>query len=189
MKLDKLEDYVVVIKKAVPKKLCEKAFKELKEANWEKFLFYNYKQNNYKSLSYEKELETSYYPIDSHDEIGENLWYAIDKYVKNFNFSWFSGWNGFTKLKYNKYNRGTLMAEHCDHIHTMFDGKIKGIPTLSIIGALNDDYKGGDLIMFQNKKYCLKTGDVIIFPSNFLFPHKVSEITKGVRYTYVSWVY
>jgi len=189
MKLNKLEDYVIVIKNAVPKKLCKKALQELKEADWRQFQFYDYKENSHKTLSHEKELETSYHFIDSHDEIGEHLWYAIDKYVKKFKFHWFPGWNGYTKLKYNKYKKGTLMAEHCDHIHDMFDGVIKGIPTLSIIGALNDDYKGGNLIMFENKKYNLKAGDVIIFPSNFLYPHKVTEITKGTRYTYVSCVY
>ena len=33
MKLNKLENYVVVIKNAVPKKLCKKALQELKEAD------------------------------------------------------------------------------------------------------------------------------------------------------------
>jgi len=186
---DRLEDYVLVIENVVPKKLCKQVIKELKKVEWQKFKFYNYKKNNLKSLSKEKELETSYDLIDSHNEMGEHLWYAIEKYVKHYNFPWFPGWNGYTHLKYNKYKKGTLMAEHCDHIHHMFDGNKKGIPTLSCTGALNNDYEGGDFYMFKNKKYKIDTGSVIIFPSNFLFPHKVKEITKGTRYTYVSWVY
>ena len=32
-------------------------------------------------------------------------------------------------------------------------------------------------------------GAVLIFPSNFMYPHKVEPVTKGTRYSYVSWVY
>ena len=35
----------------------------------------------------------------------------------------------------------------------------------------------------------LKKGDVIIFPSNFMYPHKVEPVTKGTRYYYISWVW
>ena len=30
---------------------------------------------------------------------------------------------------------------HADHIHSMFDGEKKGIPILSVLGVLNDDYE------------------------------------------------
>ena len=78
---------------------------------------------------------------------------------------------------------------HCDHISELFDGQRKGIPTLSIVGLLNEDYEGGELIMFDNYEIKLKQGDLMIFPSNFLYPHKVEPIKKGVRYSYVSWVW
>jgi predicted 2-oxoglutarate/Fe(II)-dependent dioxygenase YbiX len=81
------------------------------------------------------------------------------------------------------------MAKHCDHIHDMFDGKMKGIPTLSIVGFLNDDYEGGEFIMFDDMEIKLKQGDVLIFPSNFLYPHKVNPVTKGIRDSFVSWVW
>jgi predicted 2-oxoglutarate/Fe(II)-dependent dioxygenase YbiX len=81
------------------------------------------------------------------------------------------------------------MKEHCDHIHSMFDGTRKGIPSLSILGSLNNDYEGGELVFWQDQKIELKAGSIMIFPSNFLYPHKVVEVTKGVRYSYVSWVW
>ena len=81
------------------------------------------------------------------------------------------------------------MENHHDHIQHMFDGKRKGAPVLSIIGILNDDYEGGELIMFEDKKINTKKGDLIIFPSNFLYPHEITPVTKGVRYSYVSWVW
>ena len=81
------------------------------------------------------------------------------------------------------------MAEHCDHINSIFDGERKGVPILSIVGILNDDYEGGDFVMFKNKKIDLKQGDLLLFPSSFLYPHRVDPVTKGHRYSYVSWVY
>ena len=81
------------------------------------------------------------------------------------------------------------MNLHCDHIHTIFDGQRKGIPTLSLLGSLNDNYEGGDLILFDDFKIELEKGDLIIFPSNFLYPHRVEPVISGVRYSYISWVW
>jgi predicted 2-oxoglutarate/Fe(II)-dependent dioxygenase YbiX len=71
----------------------------------------------------------------------------------------------------------------------MFDGERKGIPILSCLGLLNDDYEGGEFIMFDDMKIDFKKGDLLIFPSNFLYPHKVQPVTKGTRYSYISWVW
>jgi predicted 2-oxoglutarate/Fe(II)-dependent dioxygenase YbiX len=81
------------------------------------------------------------------------------------------------------------MTEHCDHVRHVFDGKRKGIPTVSIVGSLSDDYEGGYLRFWDKEDYFLGKGEVIFFPSNFLYPHRVTEITRGVRYTFVSWVW
>jgi len=80
------------------------------------------------------------------------------------------------------------MQNHCDHISSLFDDG-RGIPILSIIGLLNDDYEGGDFIMFDDKKIETKKGDLMIFPSNFLYPHEITPVTKGVRYSFVSWAW
>ena len=66
--------------------------------------------------------------------------------------------------------------------------------TLSCIINLNDDYKGGDLVFYSPtsmkdiKKYKLEKGSIIFFPSCFLYPHKIEPITKGHRYSIVSWL-
>jgi len=78
------------------------------------------------------------------------------------------------------------MRMHYDHIHSLFDGIHKGIPVLSFIGILNEDYTGGELII-NNQKINSKTGDIIIFPSCFLYPHEIKEVKKGTRYSFVSW--
>jgi predicted 2-oxoglutarate/Fe(II)-dependent dioxygenase YbiX len=84
-----------------------------------------------------------------------------------------------------KYDTGGHYVYHVDFFH-QFPRQF------SLILLLNNDYEGGDLI-FNNTKYNdeykIKTqpGRLIVWPSNFLFPHKVEEVTKGKRYSIVGW--
>ena len=64
--------------------------------------------------------------------------------------------------------------------------------TLSAILFLNNDYKGGKLIfktLSDEEEITIEPtpGSLIIWPSNFLFPHMVKPVTEGVRYTIVAW--
>ena len=43
--------------------------------------------------------------------------------------------------------------------------------------------------MCRGKKIKLMRGDILLFPSNFMYPHEVKEITKGVRFSFVSWAF
>jgi predicted 2-oxoglutarate/Fe(II)-dependent dioxygenase YbiX len=81
------------------------------------------------------------------------------------------------------------MAEHCDHIHDMFDGIKKGIPILTVIGLLNSEYTGGEFIILEDEIIDLQKGDIVIFPSLFLYPHKVNPVTSGVRYSFATWIW
>jgi predicted 2-oxoglutarate/Fe(II)-dependent dioxygenase YbiX len=114
---------------------------------------------------------------------------AILMYLTELNFKWFNSWEGFRSPKFNKYMPGTKMTEHCDHISDLFDGTRKGIPILTAVGLLNDNFEGGDFVMFQNEKYELTKGDIILFPANFVYPHLVDTVTSGIRYSYASWVW
>jgi predicted 2-oxoglutarate/Fe(II)-dependent dioxygenase YbiX len=81
------------------------------------------------------------------------------------------------------------MEQHCDHIHDLFDGDRKGIPILSVVGSLNDNYKGGEFVMFEDTHIPLTAGSVMVFPSVFLYPHRVQAVTEGIRYSLVSWAW
>jgi predicted 2-oxoglutarate/Fe(II)-dependent dioxygenase YbiX len=102
--------------------------------------------------------------------------------------AWFMTYNGASDIRFNKYSTGTNMKLHCDHIQTLFDGQRKGIPTLTLLGLLNNDFQGGQLRLC-GEIINLGVGDVVIFPSNFMYPHEVTTVTQGTRYSYVSWVY
>mgnify|MGYP003139213390 CR=1 FL=1 len=117
--------------------------------------------------------------------------YIIDWVNKKEKMHWFPSWNGYSFPKFIEYNKGTLMTNHCDHIYSIFskNGQARGIPILSIITALNDNYSGGEIIMCDRYEYKLTIGETIMFPSNFLYPHEIKKIVKGKRHSMVSWVY
>ena len=181
-----LQDYIKIYKNALSEEICNLTIKELKMANFEKHTFYN----ALTKIKYENKNE----PLNSFDtliiekELMNIIWQKLHEYYFfHVNQSSFSGWNGYSKLKYIKYDENSEMTLHWDAIHSIFDGERKGIPVLSIIGLLNDDFEGGDFIMFENTKIDLNKGDLLIFPSTFLYPHNVNKITKGSRYTFISW--
>ena len=189
-----IEDYLINFPNFLDKDFCEKAIIDLKNNPklWSKHYFYNPKSGEKYKPSGDNEPDVIFsmdYKNPINDIIIEKLHPVLQEYINTFNFSWFSGWEGYTTIKFNRYTSNHRMAMHCDHIHDMFDGERKGIPTLSILGLLNDDFEGGQLIFFEDKKINIKQGDLLIFPSNFLYPHIVEPVTKGTRYTYVSWAW
>jgi predicted 2-oxoglutarate/Fe(II)-dependent dioxygenase YbiX len=188
--MNNLEDYIKIYQ-VLDKEFCEKIRKELKNISWTQHAFYDPQTNQLESPDVNKELDVSWDNISSRAELSQKVWETIHKYViEDLNKSYFSGWLGFTHIRFNRYYPERLMALHCDHIRSMFDGEIKGIPILSIVGALNDDYEGGKFLMFnEEKEIKLKQGDIMIFPSVFLYPHRVAPVTKGIRDTFVSWVW
>ena len=190
-----IEHYIFHKKNFLDGKYCENCIKELDKNTWKKHDWYRNHTDSFGTPSGENEPENIRQDCFSHkvakinEFIIQELHSIILEYIQSFKFDWFGEWKGYSSLKFIRYYPDQKMQNHCDHIHDLFDGQTKGIPTLSIIGTLNDDYEGGELIMLEDKKIDTKKGDLLIFPSNFLYPHQVTPVTKGVRYSYVSWVW
>lgn len=94
-----------------------------------------------------------------------------------------SGINDISVLKYEK---GGHYKLHTDSSN-FFPRQI------SCILMLNNDYEGGVLNFadpIQNEVYKsvdVGVGRLIIWPSNFAFPHGVTPLIKGTRYVVVAW--
>lgn len=183
----KLDDYIMIFRNQIDDSICEQTIEQLNSENWTKNTFKGYK-NEEVSLS-KNELDVCYADIPTKGILMMNIYGALQKYFQQLNFSWFNGWDGYTTLRFNRYNEGQEMSNHCDHITINEDGLRKGVPILSVIGVLNDDYEGGEFVIFNDEIIELKKGDIMIFPSSFLYPHHVKPVTKGVRNTFVSWVW
>lgn len=184
-----LEYYVLKKKKFLSPEICNQIIEEMNSINFEEHTFYNPMTKEYKPRSGSQEFDISWENTPTKKIIMDKLWFAVRDYLTFLDMPWFQQWNGYSELRLNKYSENKKMALHCDHIRSMFDGERKGVPILSILGVLNDDFEGGEFIIFQNEKIEFEKGDVIIFPSNFLYPHKVEPVKKGTRYSFISWVW
>ena len=190
-----IEDYIFHKENFLSKKYCENTIDELSMCDWRKHEWYSPKTQSKSGKLGDKEpdilmiFDCDEKIIKINDFIIDNLHAIILEYIENYKFDWFDNWTGYSEIRFNRYFPNQTMKTHWDQIHSIFDGERKGVPTLSIVGILNDDYEGGELIMFEDKKIETKKGDILIFPSNFLYPHEVTPVTKGVRYSYVSWVW
>lgn len=187
-----LTSYVKHYTNALDTKLCKQTLKDLRKAPFKQHKFHISSKNVFKALSGKQELDRVFdFQGSTYNQLMDILWKSIQRYVSELNFSWYPGWNGYSHINFNRYSskNKAKMREHCDHIHSLFEGEKRGIPVLSIVGLLNDNFKGGEFIMFQDKEYKLKEGSLLIFPSIFLYPHRVEPVTKGTRYSLVSWVY
>lgn len=186
-----IQDYVLTAQSIIPIELCQTLIKEINKnkKKWNVHKWHNTVNYTIVDKDEKNELSNLYLESNNSKEVMKILWNVINSYVKNLNFEWFNTWKGYTEVRFNIYQKGKTMENHCDHINSMFDGQRKGIPILSVLGLLNDNYKGGEFIMFNDMEFKLKQGDVLVFPSNFLYPHRVSPVIKGTRYSFISWVW
>lgn len=105
--------------------------------------------------------------------------YGLDIKSQDFFFKHISN---ITILKYENTGFYTWHTDHCADIPR----------TLSCIFLLNNDYEGGNLC-FRNPdgsgewEVEVKPNRMILWPSNFLYPHTVKPVTKGRRYSIVAW--
>lgn len=106
---------------------------------------------------------------------------VIHKYTRDFPVVQVSKNDG--GYNFLKYLPGSYYRQHVDSgtvIHR----------TLSIIILLNDAFEGGEISFFDGQyRVPVKANQVVVFPSNFLFPHQVETITSGIRYSIATWVY
>jgi len=190
--MDHVDEYIM-IQNLIPTQLCRSLIREssLPESKWSKHSWYNYGRDDLHSMP-EKELDTINSTGDQFKSLGNYLGTALQNYQKKYSRekdkigpAWI---RHISQVRFNRYKMGTKMRSHHDHIQSLFDGKLKGIPIISIVGLLNDNYEGGTF-MCREKEIKLIRGDILLFPSNFMYPHEVKEITKGIRYSFVSWAF
>jgi predicted 2-oxoglutarate/Fe(II)-dependent dioxygenase YbiX len=189
-------DYVTV-ENLMSKEFCKDFLKLTDKQEWKKHRW-TYSNEPFKEQSHkEKELDIQSTTVEMQNVLNPYIQRATEIYMDKFHEDGLvnSGnkderiWivSEFTSPRLNKYEVGTKMRKHYDHIHSCFEDR-KGIPVISLVGVFNDDYEGGKF-MLRDTEYVLKTGDILIMPSVFLYPHEVTEITKGTRYSFVAWAF
>ena len=186
-----LKDYILHLDNWIPKNILKTTVKELeKNSTWEQHTYFNNKSFKKRNKNKNKELNICIgNNLTFLKELQDLVWKALEKYIviDKIGGDSFDGWAGFSQIRFNRYENNQIMSKHVDHIKSLFTGDIRGIPILSIVSVLNDNYEGGEFIMFDDYEIKFKPGDLIIFPSVFLYPHLVKPVKKGTRYSFVSW--
>ena len=183
--MNKLKSYIRVIDDIISIDLCDRIIREY--SNSDKFTSaevssgLNISIRNCKILSISKD-EMIEFNKDVRKKIDNEVFLSItkiftllkDKY-EHINITEDSG---YELLKYDK---GGFYTQHIDS-SSNYNRQI----SCSI--CLNDEYEGGEFGFFNRKlKYKLKKGSAIVFPSNFMYPHEIMPITKGTRYSIITW--
>lgn len=182
----KLEDFIKVYNDIVTVELCEKILKEYQNSDeWGQTLVGNgvvntdirncdiiqLSDNNIIEKNYETR---KFIDVNLHQQLLE----VVNKYSEEFPTFSPSIDTGYDLLRYKE---GQYYVQHTDSF-------ISQQRSVSCSLALNDDYEGGEFAFFDRQIMIRPgVGSVIVFPSNFMYPHEVMPVTKGTRYSIITW--
>lgn len=101
----------------------------------------------------------------------------VKHYANHFRTGELKYWEA---MNFVKYGPGQHFQEHHDHGYSYNC-------VVSLVGYPNDDYEGGELqFRLQNLTVKPRAGDLFIFPSNFMYPHRAMPVKSGVKHSIVT---
>ena len=197
-----LKWYYWYFESAIPEKICDDIVRYGKEQDKE---IATTGSNNKKELT-ELQLKNIQKKRKSDVVWMQDRWIydEIQPYIHQANRSaeWNFEWDWSEPCQFTEYKKGQFYDWHCDSYEEPYNepenlnrhGKLRKLSmTVSLTNP--DEYEGGDLEFdFRNTdegsqpRICeevRKKGSVIVFPS--FIHHQVTKVTKGTRYSLVSW--
>jgi len=181
-----LSDYIFTLDNIVPEELCDRILEEYRDCSfWTKSRvgdgnvsdkirncdIVNISEQMVidKNFDIRKKLDEDFYTCASN---------AINEYRKLFPEVASEIDTGYDLLRYTK---GQFYVQHTDS----FKQQQRSV---SCSFLLNDDYEGGEFAFFDREIMIRGgKGSIIMFPSNFMFPHEVMPVTSGTRYSIITW--
>lgn len=181
-----LEEYIFTLDGVVPEELCNRILEEYCESNlWNATMVGDGTVDNrirncdviaisevgilQQNFDIRKKLDEDFYVCASN---------AINEYRKVFPDVASEMDTGYDLLRYNE---GQFYTQHTDSFK-------KQQRSVSCSFLLNDDYEGGEFAFFD-REIIIKAGkgSIVMFPSNFMFPHEVMPVISGTRYSIITW--
>jgi len=102
---------------------------------------------------------------------------AVKDYSRRFNVGELRYWEA---MNFVKYGPGQHFQEHSDNGYSYNC-------VVSLVAYPNDDYTGGELeFRLQGLKVKPRAGDLFIFPSNYMYPHKSLPVESGIKHSIVT---
>lgn len=113
-------------------------------------------------------------------DIHEDAFQSIRPCADEYGSYWGVGIGYYEAFNFVKYDGpGTHFKIHADHGPAY-------VSTISIVAYLNEDYEGGE-IYFPRFDLTIKPkrGDVVIFPSTYIYEHASQDMISGTKYCIV----
>jgi len=111
-------------------------------------------------------------------ELHQQLLKVVEMYSKEFPHFSPSIDTGYQLLRYNP---GQFYIQHTDNF-------IQQQRSIACSVTLNEDFVGGEFAFFDREIMMRNSiGDVIVFPSNFMYPHEIMPVISGTRYSIITW--
>lgn len=180
--------YKNVLKKEIdiPNKLESVLMSTSNPYKWrEATVGYGFKKPEYRDCVDFKFRKDDLHNNDDGTEILKDMWQqcydvmseAVKDYCIMYNITELQYWE---VMNFIRYHEGQHFEEHTDHGYSYTS-------TVSLVGYINDNYKGGGLYFrLQDIMFTPEEGDLVVFPSNFMYPHKAMPVTEGTKYSVVT---
>ncbi len=113
-------------------------------------------------------------------DMHEMAFRAIKPNVDDYGYYWGVGINYYEAFNFVKYDgAGTHFKVHADHGPAY-------VTTVSVVAYINDDYEGGE-IYFPRFNLTIKPGkgDIVVFPSTYVYEHASNDMISGTKYAIV----
>jgi len=181
-----LEEYIFTLDNVVPEELCDKILEEYGECDcWSPSsvgggnVDSQIRNCDVINISNNVVLEKN---LEVRKRIDLDFWIcasrAINEYRKLFPEVASEIDTGYDLLRYRE---GQFYIQHTDSFRQQQR-------SVSCSFLLNDDYEGGEFAFFD-REIVIKggKGSIVMFPSNFMFPHEVMPVISGTRYSIITW--
>jgi len=182
--MDALDKYIIVLKNIVSFELCNDILNEYCSSNeWQHTetgsgLDKTVRNCDTIQISQPWVIKESKKRFNIDKELFKCATKCIEEYNRKFKYSRVHEDTGYELLRYKKQQ---FYIEHTDSF-------IQAPRLISCSFHLNDNYEGGEFAFFNRElKYKLNKGDVLMFPSTFMYPHEIMPVTKGERYSIITW--
>ena len=182
----KLDDFIKVYDNIVSEDLCDKILKEYQSCNeWnatrvgDGAVNQNIRNCSVVQISDPQVIDKNF-EIRKFIDVGlhQQLLGVVNKYSKEFPDFCPSIDTGYDLLRYEP---GQFYTRHTDSF-------LQQQRSISCSLCVNDDYSGGEFAFFDREIMIRASkGSVIVFPSNFMYPHEIMPVTEGTRYSVITW--
>ena len=188
-----LKDHILHLPSFINPDFCNDVVKNLKSNGLDKSTPYtDGLLNDYTDSYFDPDISSI---TDIKDKVSEDALKLYAEKVRGFNWAYHESDKLFaSEMIVRRYNNKSEFNYHYDdivgEIFPQWFVRRRNILTCNVYLNDDDEYEGGDLHFAScNLTLKPKIGDVVISPSNWMFFHKVTEVTSGVRYSGTYWYY